>query len=167
MKNDAEQTEGLRTLSGLIEGIEVAMLTTRTADGGLVSRPLQTLKMDAGGDLYFFTAADSGKVDELLAHPDVNLGYANPSKQRYVSVRGHATIERDRARIEELWSPAAKAYFPQGKDDPNLVVLRVRVDSAEYWDSPSTFVGRALGFARAVAGEGPSAMGEHGHVDRR
>ncbi|MFC4727537.1 pyridoxamine 5'-phosphate oxidase family protein [Coralloluteibacterium thermophilus] len=167
MKNEAEDTREFGTLSELIEGIEVAMLTTRARDGGLVSRPLQTLEMDAQGDLYFFTAADSGKVEELLAHPEVNVAYADPSRQRYVSVRGRASIERDRARIDALWTPAAKAFFPEGRDDPDLAVLRVRVESAEYWDSPSTFVGRAIGFARALAGEGPKALGDHGHVGPR
>jgi len=131
MKNDEHQpTADLRRLGELIEGIEVAMLTTHAADGSIVSRPIQTLQFDHCGDLYFFTAADSGKVEELIAHPDVNLSYAHPSKQRYVSIRGQASVERDRAKIHELWSPLQKPFFPGGEDDPRIVVLRVQVRDA-------------------------------------
>ncbi|MBS7455839.1 pyridoxamine 5'-phosphate oxidase family protein [Coralloluteibacterium stylophorae] len=167
MENNADHTRSLHELGELIDGIDVAMLTTRTASGGMVSRPLQTLRMEPSGDLLFFTSASSGKVDELTQHPEVNLGYAEPDKQVYVSVRGTATIERDRALIDDLWTPMAKAFFPEGKDDPDLVVLRVRIESADYWTGSGNFVGRAIGFARALAGEGSSAMGEHGHIEPR
>ena len=161
MKNEHHASADLAKLGDLIEGVEVAMLTTHAADGSMVSRPLQTLEFDSSGDLVFFTAADSRKLDELAANPDVNLAYANPEKQVYVSVRGTARVGRDRATIDALWSPVQKVFFT-GKDDPNLVVLRVRVRDAAYWESAGNFVARALDFARGMMSHEPRDLGKHG-----
>lgn len=164
MKNDAPRDDAdLRKLAELIEDIEVAMLTTQAADGSLVSRPLQTLKLTAEGDLVFFTAADSAKVDQITDDLDVNLAYANQDDKCYVSVRGRARIDRDPALIEELWSPAQNVFF-SGRDDPNLAVLRVRVRDAMYWESAGNFVERALDFARGMLSEQPRDVGTRGHL---
>ena len=162
MKNESHATDDLTKLGELIEGIEVAMLTTHAADGSMVSRPLQTLEFDEGGELVFFTAADSRKIDELTQNHDVNLAYANPGKQIYVSIRGTVRIDRDRATIDALWSPVQKIFFPAGKDDPNLVVLRVRVRDAAYWESAGNFVARALDFAEGILSKEPRDLGKHG-----
>jgi general stress protein 26 len=164
MQNDAPHDDtDLRKLAELIDDTEVAMLTTQAADGSLVSRPLQTLKLTAEGDLVFFTAADSAKVDQLTDQLDVNLAYANQDDKCYVSVRGRARINRDEALIDELWSPAQKVFF-SGKDDPNLTVLRVRVRDAMYWESSGNFVERALDFARGMWNEQPGDLGTRGHL---
>jgi len=165
MKNEAPNHGDLRRLGELIGNIEVAMMTTRAADGSLVSRPLQTLKLDDNGELIFFTAADSHKVDELTQESAVNLAYADPGEQRYVSVRGRARMDRDEATIDELWSPAQKIFFPDGKDDPNLMVLRVRVQDASYWEAAGNFITRALDFARGMLSDSPQDLGKHGHLE--
>lgn len=165
MKNEAPDHGDLRKLGELIDHIEVAMMTTRAMDGSLVSRPLQTLKLDDNGELIFFTAADSHKVDELTQEPGVNLAYADPGEQRYVSVRGRARMDRDEATIDELWSSVQKVFFPEGKGDPNLMVLRVRVMDASYWESAGNFIARALDVARGMLGDSPQDVGKHGHLD--
>jgi len=162
MKSETQPTADLEKLGDLIDGIEVAMLTTHAADGSMVSRPLQTLKFDGGGELVFFTSIASHKVDEITANQDVNLAYAHPSKQNYVSVRGSARIDRDRATIDALWSPVQKIFFPQGKDDPDLVVLRVRVRDAAYWESAGNFIMRALDFAHGMLSKDPRDLGKSG-----
>jgi general stress protein 26 len=162
MKNEAHATADLRKLGELIEGIEIAMLTTHATDGSLSSRPLQTLALDAGGELVFFTSADSRKLDELASNPDVSLAYANPEKQTYVAVRGTARMDRDRATIDALWSPVQKVFFPQGKGDPNLVVLRVRVRDAAYWEPAGNFIARALDLAEGMLSSEPHDLGRHG-----
>jgi general stress protein 26 len=164
MKSEIQATADLRKLGELIDGIEVAMLTTHAADGSMVSRPLQTLQFDYSGELVFFTAADSHKIDELEANADVNVAYADAGKQRYVSVRGAATLDRDRTTIDALWSPVQKIFFPQGKSDPNLVVLRVRVRDAAYWESAGNFVARALDFAKGMLSNEPADLGKHGKL---
>jgi general stress protein 26 len=164
MKNATQSTADLEKLGELIDGIEVAMLTTHAADGSMVCRPLQTLEFDRGGELVFFTSVTSRKIDELTANQDVNLAYANSSKQIYVSVRGTARIGRDRATIDALWSPVQKIFFPKGKDDPDLVVLRVRVRDAAYWESAGNFVARALDFAQGMLSREPRDLGRHGKL---
>jgi general stress protein 26 len=137
-------------LGELIKGIRVAMLTTVDSEGCLHSRPMAAQDHEFDGTLWFFTGANSEKVHELQKDGHVNLSYANPDDQRYVSVSGTASTVRDRAKLEELWTPLHKAWFPKGLDDPNIALLRVEVDKAEYWDSPSSAVVRLFGFAKAV-----------------
>lgn len=164
MKNDAPDHGDLRKLGELIDPISVAMLTTRAVDGSMVSRPLQTLKLDANGELIFFTAADSHKVAELTEAPEVNLAYADPGSQRYVSVRGRARMDRDAGTIDELWSAPQKVFFPDGKDDPNLRVLRVGVRDASYWEG-GNIVEQIIDFARGMLTDSPHDIGEHGHLE--
>lgn len=111
MKDDTVATAARKRLAALIEGIEIAMLTTRTADGSMVSRPVQTLQFNGGNELVFFTAANSAKLDELTEHPDAPLSYADPKQGRFVSVRGTASIDRDAATIEALWTPVQRVFF--------------------------------------------------------
>src|SRR5438132_409520 len=123
--------QNVKKLADLIKGIKVAMLTTVAEDGCLRSRPMVTQDKDFDGTLWFFTQAGAPKVSEVEREERVNLSYANPDDQRYVSVSGTARLVRDRDRIREFWSPALKAWFPKGPDDPELALLRVEVDRAE------------------------------------
>lgn len=165
MKNDAPRDTDLHELGELIDGIEVAMLTTHAADGSLVSRPVQTLKLDADGELIFFTAANSHKIAELTDDADANLAYAHPGEHRYVSVRGRARMDRDDDTIDELWTIAQKIFFPDGRDDPNLMVLRIRVRDAVYWETADSMVARAFDFARGLLEERPSDLGKQGRLE--
>lgn len=152
--------------SELIGDIRFAMLTTVAADGSLRSRPMATQKTEFDGDLWFFTDDDSPKVDEIQLERHVAVSYADPSSQKYVSVSGTASIVHDKERIRELWTPAVKAWFPRGVDDPHLGLLRVRVQAIEYWDSPSSKMVQLVGFAKAVlTGTRLENVGEHKKVD--
>lgn len=132
--------DNIARLNKLIKGIEVAMLTTCETDGTLHSRPMATQKTDFDGDLWFFTRAGSHKVEEIEREHHVNVSYVEPSNQRYISVSGLARLARDRSRIDELWDPAYSTWFPEGKDDADLALLRVTVQHAEYWEGPSSKV---------------------------
>ena len=160
-----DRDAAVQKLGAMIKDIEVAMLTTVDADGTLRSRPMVTQKTDFDGDLWFFTRADSAKVDEVRRAEQVNLSYAAPDKQRYVSVSGTARLVRDRAKAEELWHPLLKAWFPGGLDDPDLALLKVSVERAEYWDSPSSTVVHLVGFVKALATGQPYTPGENQKVD--
>jgi len=161
------QSESISKLQELIKDVKVAMLCTVEDDGSLRSRPMMTQKAEFDGHLWFFTGIDSTKVHEIDREQHVNVSYANPGDQIYVSVSGTATTSRDREKIKELWSPMHKAWFPGGLDDPNLALLRVDVEKAEYWDAPSGRLVQLAGFVKALAtgkpyrGEGS----EHGNVN--
>ena len=124
----------IKKLRKLIKDIRVAMLTTSAADGSLRSRPMATQDADFDGELWFFTRYHSPKSEEIQENQKVNISYASPKDERFVSVSGTATLVRDPAKVKELWRGEYKAWFPEGKKDPELALLKIRVDRAEYWD---------------------------------
>jgi general stress protein 26 len=127
---------------------------------------MATQETEFDGDLWFFTDAGSPKVDEVERDERVNVSYAAPDDNRYVSISGTARLVRDRAKIKELWNPVLKAWFPEGLDDPDLALLRVRVEKAEYWDSPSSKMVQLAGFVKAIAtGKRADDIGENEKID--
>ncbi len=140
-------------LNDLIKGIKTAMLTT-VDRGVLRSRPMQTQEFEFDGSLWFFTSSNTHKADEIEKDNRVNVSYAAPSVNTYVSVSGTAEIVKDQAKIDEYWNEIHRAWFPEGKDSPDLVLLKVAVEQAEYWDSPSSTIVQIAGFVKAmVTGE--------------
>ncbi len=144
--------EKIEKLGELIKDIDIAMLTTIDEDGSLRSRPMGTQQVEFDGDLWFITAIDTGKTSEILRENRVNVSYAKPDDNRYVSVSGTAVLINDKAKIDELWSPIYKAYFPEGKDDPRLRLIKVKVEKAEYWESLG-LVSTIIGFTQAMLGK--------------
>lgn len=157
--------QDIKQLAELIRDVDVAMFTTIAADGRLVSRPLGTQEVEFDGDLWFATEADSPKVAEIAADPRVNVAYASRSKNTYVSVSGRARVVDDRARIDALWSPAMKLFFPGGKDDPNLRLIHVSAESAEYWDGPGGLFGKALYLVMTAVTDDPGSLSDNRLVD--
>jgi general stress protein 26 len=122
-----------------IADIEVAMMTTRRADGHLQSRAMATQKRVAGADLWFVTLDGTAKVRDLAADPHVNLAYYKDRTREWVSVSGIVSLSRDRQKIHELYAPDWKAWFPKGDDprhgtadDPRMVLLGVTVHAAMF-----------------------------------
>lgn len=156
----------LDQVAALIKEIRFGMLVTEEADGTLRSRPMTTLQMDADGCLWFFTGLDSAKLAEEQQHREVNISYARPDKQDYLSVSGSASVVRDREKMKSLWTAWIKPWFPQGLDDPNLVLLKVRIGEAEYWKAPGTAPMRLYGLAKGVVTGNTDALGENRSVRR-
>ena len=167
MKKQPQADPNMQKLADLIAEASIAMLTTAEADGTLRSRPLATLEMDSEGKLWFFTAMSSGKVSEIDQHRKVNLSYVNLDKQDYVSVSGHARLFRDPEKMRELWTPWVEPWFPEGLDDPDLGLLEVTVDDAEYWDAPASKTQRLFGLAKALTSGKTDRLGEHVKVHPR
>lgn len=157
--------DAIARLAKMIKGIRIAMMTTTGRDGILHSRPMATQQADFDGDLWFFTDSESGKVYEIDRENHVNINYADPGDNRYVSVSGRASVVRDREKVRELWSPIHKAWFPNGPDDPNLTLLKVGVDQAEYWDGPSSTMVQIIGFAKAALTGQRYIPGDHDKLD--
>jgi len=144
-------THDLNKLFEKIKDVRIAMLSTFDEEHALHSRPMATIKPDTSGALFFLTDKDSAKVYEVKKDNQVNLSYANPSDSVYASVSGTASAYRDEAKIAELWSEDMKAWFPKGKEDPSIMILKVQIEKGEYWDTPSGLLSRAYGYVRAVA----------------
>lgn len=165
MRHSDDANDPVTTLAELIHGIKFAMLTTTARDGTLHSRPMATQDQRFAGELWFFTGRASHKVEDIRERPEVNVAYADPDRQRYVSVVGHADLVDDPARVRELWSPALTAWFPGGVDDPDLGLLRVRPTQADLWTSPSSAVVRIVGFLHSVATGERADIGRHEHLE--
>ena len=157
--------EAIEKLRELIKGIDIAMFTTVDEDGTLRSRPMGTQETEFDGDLWFITSVDTSKVLEIQREKQVNVAYGDPGKHRYVSVSGRATVIDDKAKVDEFWSPIYKAYFPEGKDDPKLRVIKVTVEKAEYWDSPGGIIPTVIAFARAMLGDENVDIGENEKIN--
>ena len=156
-----DHQEDIQKLGEMIKDIRIAMLTTRDEDGTLRSRPMGTQSAEFDGTLWFFTHASSPKVDEVEESHQVNVAYSDPNRQRYVSVSGWASIVRDRAKMEQLWEKPLEAFFPKGLNDPDIALIRVAVEKAEYWDGPPSKVVMLVGFAKAKLTGHPFHPGEN------
>ena len=149
-------------LRALMEGIDIAMFTTIGEDGFPVSRPLSTQEAEFDGKvLWFFVRRDTPKVREITRYPRVNVAYASKDRNVYLSVAGTARVEDDQTLIDAFWNDALKAYFKKGRTDPNLVLIEVTVHSVQYWEGPSTGIGRMIAFVAARLGADESIMGEN------
>jgi general stress protein 26 len=137
----------------LMKKIGFAMLVTR--DGNkLRARPMSAhLERDENA-IYFLTDARRHKDEEVARDPNVNLSFADPGSQKYVSLSGTAAISNDRARIKQLFTTPAKAWWDSA-EDPNIRVLKVMPDDAEYWDSPGSVISYVKMAAAAVSGTRP------------
>jgi general stress protein 26 len=163
----------LEQLYELIDGIEVAMLTTRNSDGTLVSRPMQTQARRAGTDLWFMTSVDSGKVGDLIADPHVNLGYYKDGSREYVSVSGIAHVTQDKSRIHELYKADWKAWLGDeggdrngGPDDPRIALIEVKAESANYLRVTEPRLVTLFKLATSLVTGTPPNIGDTGHVKR-
>lgn len=151
MATPQRSVDDLQKLRELVKDIDFCMLTTVDDTGDLHSRPMSSNgDIDQNGDIWFFTSASSHKVSEIEKLPKINVSFADPDNQHYISISGNAQLVRDRNKIEELWRPEFKMWFPKGKDDPDVALLRVRLQKAEYWDSPSSTVGFMLRFVSSL-----------------
>jgi general stress protein 26 len=130
MSNNMKQDD-IETLRELIKEIDTAMLTTATEEG-LVSRPMKTQQVEFDGDLWFFTKKETDKYEEILHNQDVNVAYVGKS---YVSVRGRAEIVEDLGKKKELWSKIYEEFMQTSYDDPNVILIKVEVEAAEYWEN--------------------------------
>lgn len=120
-------------LQKLLHDFDVAMLVTRSSNGQLRSRPMALATVEADGELWFVSDRHSAKIDEITANNQVNV--AMQGNNKFVSVSGIASVVDDRARIARLWKESWKIWFPGGKDDPAILLLRIRGDAGEYWDN--------------------------------
>ncbi len=153
----------IKKLKELIDGIDFAMLTT-ISDGRFHSRPMSTQEFESDGSLWFFTSDQTYKVENIKKDNRVNVAYSKPETNSYVSVSGTAELVKDRAKIEELWSPLLNAWFPKGLDEPTLGLLKISVEQAEYWDSSNSALVQIVGFIKAIATGKQMEGGDHGKV---
>lgn len=112
------------------------MMTTHAKNGELHTRPMAIAKVDGEGDVWLVTDVHSDKVEEL--NQDARVCVALQQEQRFLSLNGKGEVVRDSKRIHALWNEDWRSWFPNGVDDPSLVLLRIRTVHGEYWDNSGT-----------------------------
>jgi general stress protein 26 len=162
---DDQMTPAQQELWEKLDKVRPTMMTTVDEDGSLRSRPMWTQGDTFDGTLWFFSADDAPKAEELARNPQVGLSYAAPDKDLYVSVSGRAEVVHDREKIEELWNPFAEAWFPEGTDDPHLALLKVEVDHAQYWQDKKPKILQLAEIAIGLIRDVPPKSGEQGRID--
>ena len=99
------------------------------------ARPMHVLQIDAEGNLWFLSANDSFKNQELQANPEVKLYFQGSKHSDFLELHGYATVSTDKAKIKELWKPVIKTWFTGGIDDPRITVIKVALTDGYYWDT--------------------------------
>lgn len=145
-------------IAKLVEKASIALVTTVAEDGSLVSRPLAVQQREFDGDLWFFTEDPSAKTSQVRANDQVNV--ALQAGHGWLSISGRASVVKDAAKIDELWSTGAEAWFEQGREDPAVALLRVQGDTAEYWTSNAPMVVTLAKYAKAAVTGGRPDVGE-------
>lgn len=127
--------EAIKKLQELVGHNSICMFTTNLDQQPLQARPMNTQEVDDQGNFWFLSSKTSNKNIEIEDDPFVQLFYANTGDSEYISVYGRAEIFTDQQTIDEKWSPIAKAWFQEGKKDPDVTVIRVIPEDAYYWDT--------------------------------
>jgi len=141
----------LEAFRDLLRDFKIAMVTTIADDGTLHARPIATAQFGVDGDVYFFTRASGALASDVRARPQIDLSYVAADGTRYASIAGSAAIVDDRETAKAIWGPWCAEWFPGGPDDPELLLVRVRVVTVEYWSSPLDPVARVVEFRQKGA----------------
>lgn len=151
-------------LNAMIDSIEIAMFTSVGEDGTLHSRPMTVQDVQEDGTVWFFTSEASSAAYESEEDCRVNVSYVDAKRSVFVSISGSASLCDDREKMAQLWDPRLSAWFPKGLDDPELRLLRVEIDRAEYWDVAQNALALLAGFARKAITGKTGGIGTHERI---
>ena len=133
---DLNHNEAIDKIKSLVDDIKICLFCTDLkTDDGSTCRPMSAIKVCDQGNIWFFSEKDSDKNKAITADKNVQLFFSHPAKGSYLVVNGEAEIILDKSKIEELWTPVAKIWFKEGKDDPTISIIKVKPSNAYYWDT--------------------------------
>ena len=165
MHKDLKREEAIAKLQELANDINICMFCTELDQQPFSTRPMAVREVDDEGNLWFISSASSHKNEEIKEDENVQLIFAKPASTEFMSVYGKASIFRDQEKIKDLWTPIANAWFEEGKNDPDVTVLKVAPSEAYYWDTQN---GKALTLLKiataAVTGKNMDT-GEQGRLE--
>lgn len=160
-------TEAKRKVWDMIRDQRICMMVTMDDQGRFRGRPMWAQQDEYDGVLWFFTREATPKAEEARQDDRVLLAYSDPRNQNYVSIFGSAEVVRDREMQKRLWSEGMRTWFPKGAEDPEIALIKVTVEGAEYWDSPSSTAVHAFGYLKAVTTGEPPHPGDNDKVSFR
>jgi general stress protein 26 len=152
----------LDTVRSIMKDVRTCMFVTTADDGSLHAAPMTTQEAEFDGDAWFIAGDRSETVRNLTSRPGVNVSFAGSNS--WLSLAGTAAVVVDPAKKKELWNTFTEAWFPDGQDDPSVVVVKVTGESAQYWDSPGR-VAMTLDMVKARFTGNPPKSGDTGTVD--
>ncbi len=157
--------EAIDKLKSLVNDIIVCLFCTdlKTSDGS-TCRPMSAIKVCDQGNIWFFSEKNSDKNKAIEADKEVQLFFAHPGISSYLVVNGEASIILDKIDIEELWTPAAKVWFKEGKDDPNISIIKVTPNNAYYWDTDGNRMINFLKMAASIVTRTNLVTGNQGNL---
>jgi len=161
---DLQQTAAIEKIQELVGAANICLFATHLTKAPVSVRPMSTSKVDDEGFIWFFSKKDSDKNEHIQEDDQVQLFYSNNSSSEYLSIFGHAEIVRDRNKIEELWTPLAKAWFTEGIDDPSITILKITPKEGYYWDTKNGKVISLIKIAASVLTGKTSDNGIEGKV---
>ena len=155
--------EAIEKIHDIISDVKVAMLTTVDEDGDFHSRPMVTQENHFDGDVWFFADRKSDKVREIEQNASVNVAYVDDGN--FVSIAGKARIVSDIAKKQSLWHESLRVWFDEGPESSDVILIHVDAESAQYWDTPSGALGKAVNAVKVVLTGDKDAAGDSAKVD--
>ena len=134
-RNDLSSKQAVEKMKELVKHNRICFFTTDLGQQPLQTRPMSVQEVDEEGNFWFLSGRTSHKNLEIGSDPRVQLLFANQGDSEFLSVYGEAKVYADAETIEEIWNPIAKVWFPEGKYDPEITVIKVSTMDAYYWDT--------------------------------
>lgn len=148
-QENLNKQEAIDKMKDLIDDQNICMFCSGIDSFGLLNtRPMSVQKVDDDGTIWFFSNVNSEKNHEVQEDNRVQLIFSDTGKMQFLTLYGRTTEHHDQSKIDELWSPMVKAWFPEGKEDPNLTLLRFEPSDGYYWDTKN---GKMVSFLKIAA----------------
>lgn len=147
-KKNLQQQEAIKKMQDLAEDIKIAMFCTYDSNRRIQATPMATQKIDDSGNIWFISDKNSDRNSDIQKNNEVDILYSHPGKESFVSIHGKASVLFDKKLIAEMWSPLAKTWFKEGKDDPNISLIKVMPEEGKYWDTKH---GKMVSFIKMIA----------------
>lgn len=148
-RSDLRGAQAIKQAKELIDKAQTCFFCTGTVIGSVGARPMSVQEVDDAGNLWFLSADDSHKNQELERDPNVTLYFQSSAHSDFLTLRGTASISRDKQKIKQLWEPVIKTWFTEGVDDPRITVIRFVPREGYYW---TTKHGKAIAGAKMLIG---------------
>lgn len=156
--------EAIQQLQEQVEHQRVCMMVTEHGRYPGNARPMSVAEVDDAGNLWFLTLMDTNKCDELARDPRTTLYFADPGNMEYLALSGTGAVLNDEAKKKDLWRPIAKAWVPEGLEDPDLRVLKITIDEGYYWDTKDGKVVSGIKIITSLITGEPSDGGVEGAI---
>ena len=134
--DDLQGQEAVKRIQDTVKTVQTCFFcTVASSENASAARPMNVRKVDDAGNLWFLSANDSHKNQEIALDPSVTLYFQGSEHSDFLHLKGYATISTDRAKIKELWEPIIKTWFTEGEDDPRITVIKITPSEGYYWDN--------------------------------